>query len=129
MLNKIQTEINDFSYNIKTIKSHEELLGYMSSDFYSSIKLLVYASKTFTMYGRIILFFIIVLAGLLLLAIAAGVYGQNVLSVNYIFVAFLALVFLTLAYILHCKKYLISSIKKSKSFKEKSEKLTEDSEG
>ncbi len=126
MLNKIHTEMDDFSHNIKTIESHEELLGYMSSDIYSSIKLLVYASKTFTMYGRIILFFIIVSTGLLLLAIAAGVYGQNALNVNYIFVAFSGLVFLTLAYIIHCKKYLIASINKSKIFREQAEEQTQD---
>lgn len=47
MLNKIHKEMNDFTVDIKTIKNHEELLGYMNSNFYASIKLLIAVSRTF----------------------------------------------------------------------------------
>jgi len=124
MLNKIHEQMDDFSHNIKTIKSHEELLDYMNSNFYASIKLLVFASKTFAMYGRIMLFFIIALTGLLILSELAGTYGRGFLNSSYLLAIVLVLFFLILAYIIQCKKMLILSIQKAKSVKEKAEKQT-----
>ena len=112
MLNKIDKDMNDFAFNIKTIESHEELLGYMNSNLYASIKLLVFASKSFTLYGRILLFFVITLAGLLILSgiEAMGSNFHTVLNPSYILLANLGLYILILAYIMHYKKLLISYI-------------------
>jgi len=121
MLNKIDKDMNDFAFNIKTIESHDELLGYMNSNMYASIKLLVFASKSFTLYGRILLFFVIALAGLLILSVieAMGSRFHTVLNPSYILLVNLGLYILILAYIMHYKKLLISYIEKSKSFREK----------
>ena len=123
MLNKIHVEMSDFSHNIKTIKSHEELLTYMNSNFYASIKLLFFASKTFTLYGRIMLFFVIALTCLLLFSIieAMGARFHTVLNPSYILAIIIVLFFLILEYIMHCKKILILNIEKSKSSMEKAE--------
>lgn len=124
MLNKIHKEMNDFSHNIKTIKSHEELLAYINSNFYASIKLLFFSSKTFSLYGRIMLIFVIALTVLLILSIieAMGARFHPVLNPSYILAIILVLFFLIFEYIIHCKKFLILSIEKSKSFMEKAEK-------
>lgn len=121
MLNKIHREMNDFTLDIKTMKSHDELLDYMSSNFYASIKLLIAVSRTFSIYWRVVLPLIVSLSGLLILSYIEPIGEQlrGVLNTSFIFIILLGLIFLTLVYILHCKKYLISCIVKSKSFIEK----------
>lgn len=121
MLNKIHTEMNSFTLDIKTVKSHEELLDYMNSNFYASIKLLIAVSSTFSLYWRMVLPFIVSLCLLLVLSNIQPIAEQlrTLLNINYMLVILLCLVSLKLVYILHCKKYLISCIKKSKSLMEK----------
>jgi len=121
MLNKIHSELNEFSLDIKTIKSHEELLAYMNSNFYASIKLLISVSRTFSLYWRVVLPFIVSLCLLLVLSNIEPIGEQlrGLLNINYMMVILLCLVSLKLVYILYCKKYLISCIQKSKNLMEK----------
>ena len=121
MLNKIHREIDDFTSDIKTIKNHEELLNYMNSNFYASIKLLIAISSRFSIYWKVVLPFIVSLSALFVLLniepIAKEVDG--VLNISYVFAILFALVSFKLLYILHCRKYLVSCIQMSKSVMEK----------
>lgn len=121
MLNKIDREINDFTNSIKTIKGYDELLIYMNSSVYSSIKLLLFASKTFTLYGRVLLFLIISLTGLLILSTT----GVAVLNTWFLVVITVLLFISILAYIIRCKKHLILSIENSKNSMKENEEQTE----
>lgn len=117
MLNKTLKEINDFSLNIKTIKSHDDLLNYMNSGFYSSIKLLISVSPTFSIYWKVVFPFIVSLSALFILS-NIELIGEALsvfMNINYILAILLCLVFITLAYSMYCKKYFISCVEKSKS--------------
>jgi len=116
MLKKIHKEIEDFTNNIKEIKECDELLNYMNSNISSSIKLLMSISKTFSLYGRVMLFFIISLTGLL----ALSSIGMFTLNTGLLLIT-LILFFLILLYVMHCKNFLISSINNSRSSIEKVE--------
>lgn len=113
--------MNTFTSEIKTIKSHEELLAYMNSNFYASIKLLIAVSSTFSLYWRVVLPFIVSFSVLLVVSNIASIGEQlsTLLNPSIIFVLLITLVVLKSIYILHCKKYLISCIKKSKDLMEK----------
>lgn len=110
MLKRIESEINDFTHNIKTIEGHDELLVYMNSNIYASVKLLVFASKTFSLFSKVILFFTIVSTGFLLSS-SIGVFA---ISSSLLLATTLFLFVLLLIYISHYKKVLISSIEKVK---------------
>ena len=114
MLKKINNEIEEFTSNIKEEKECHELLTYMNSNISSSIKLLMSVSKTFSLYARVMLFFVISLTGLTFMSsISTGVLNNSLLSIT------IVLFFLTLLFIMHYKKSLTSSINKSKSSIEK----------
>jgi hypothetical protein len=117
MLNKTHKEIDNFTLGIETIKSHETLLDYINSDFYASIKLLISISSTFSIYWKVVLPFIVSLSVLLLLSNIKpiGLQLNAMLDTNYIFIILICLVSATLMYILHCKKYFISCVQKSKN--------------
>lgn len=121
MLNKTHKEMNDFTLDIKTIKSHEILLSYIKSNLFSTIKLLISVSHTFSIYWKVVLPFIVSLSGLLVFLNIKpfGEQLQGIFNINYIFGILLSLVLCTLAYILHCKKYFILCIENSKIFMEK----------
>ena len=114
-------EINDFTLNIKTIKNHEELLTYMNSGFYSSIKLLISISSVFSIYWKVILPFIVSLGFLLILSSiqTIGKELEKFLDINFILAIFLSLCLLTLVFITHSKKYFLSCMEKSKKIIEK----------
>jgi len=116
MLKKIHKEIDDFTSNIKDVKECDELLNYMNSNISSSVKLLMAVSKTFSLYGRIMLFFIISLTGL----VALSSIGMLVLNTGLLLIT-LILFILTLIYVVHCKNFLTLSIKNSKNSIENSE--------
>jgi len=120
MFNKTDEEIDSFTLGIETIKSHERLLEYVKSDFYASIKLLISISSTFSIYWKVVLPFIVSLSALLLLSNIKPIGNQlnAILDTNYIVSLLVCLVVFTLIYILHCKKYFILCIEKSKSLME-----------
>lgn len=115
MFKKIHQEIEEFTSTIKEVKGCDELLDYMSSSIYASIKLIMFASKTFSMYGRVLIFFIIFLTGLLVFSSisAGGPSGILLLLVLILFV-------LTLIYVMHWKNVLILNIKNTKQLMEDS---------
>lgn len=116
MFNKINKEIDDFTKTIKEIKGCDEMLTYMNSNIYASIKLIMFASKTFASYSKIVLFFIISLTGLLAMSfISTGVLNIGLLVIT------LVLFFLILVYVMHFKKALIFNIKNKKSLMKKDE--------
>ncbi len=111
MLNKIDKEIDDFTNTIKEVKGCDKMLTYMNSNIYSSIKLLMFASKTFSLYGKIMLIFFISISCLLVLSsIASSNLNISLLTIT------LFLFILILIYIRHFKKNLILNIEKIKSF-------------
>ncbi len=110
MLNKINKEIEEFTTNIKEVKGCDEMLTYMNSNIYSSIKLIMFASKTFSMFGKVMLFFIISLSGLLfILSLGSGALNIGLLSIT------LVLFVLILFFVMHYKNFFILSIKNKKS--------------
>ena len=117
MFNRTHREINDFTSDIKTIEDHETLLNYMNSNFYASIKLLASVSSTFSIYWKVVLPFIVSLSALVVLSNIEpiGEELKGILNISYVLGILLCLVFFTLMYILHCKKYLILCIEKSKN--------------
>ena len=114
MFNKIYKEIDDFSKTIKDDESFDKMLTYVSSNIYSAIKLLLFASSTFSIVGRVLMFLIIFLTGLIVLS-AIGAMASNL---TYLVVVNLVLFVLILVYIMHFKSYLISSIKNLKNIKQ-----------
>ncbi len=117
MIKKINNEINDFTSAIKEVKGCDDMLNYINSNIYASIKLLMFASKTFSTYARVLLFFIISLTGLLTLSsISTGGVNTGLLAIN------IALFALILFFIMQCKSYLILSIKNKRTSMEESKK-------
>lgn len=114
MISKINKEIEDFTNTIKEIKGCDDMLTYMNNDIYSSIKLIMFASKTFSIFGKVMLFFIISLTGLLVMSsITVGSLNMTLLMIN------LVLFFLMISFVMHFKNILIASIKNTKSKMEK----------
>lgn len=110
MLNKIENEINEFTKDIKEAKGCDEMISYVNSSYIACIKLLMFASSTFSLYTRVILFLFIASAGLLMSTIIGAI------PVGLI--PFLILTVLLFALILvsttQCRKLLIVSIQNSK---------------
>ena len=115
MFGKIHKEMNTFTFNIKTLEGHDELLTYMSTSIYASIKLLIFSSSTFSLLIKMVFPFIISLS-ILLLASSLGLFPS---AVNALLLITFSLCVFTFVFIKNCKSFLISSIKTSKNKKEK----------
>ena len=115
MFGKIHKEMNTFTFNIKTLEGHDELLSYMSTSTYASIKLIIFSSSRFSLLIKMVFPFIISLS-ILLIASSLGLFPGAVSAL--LLITFLLCIF-TLAFVIHCKNFLISSIKTSKNKKEK----------
>ena len=117
MFKKIQNEMNEFVGSIKEAKGCDEMLVYMNSSYVSSIKLLMFASGTISLYGRLLMFFIMASAGLLM----SSLIGAIPLPI----IPFLALTLLLFALILvltsHFRTQLTTCIKNTKSNMQSSE--------
>lgn len=114
MLNKIENEINEFTKDIKEAKGCDEMINYVNSSYVASVKLLMFASSTFSLYGRVILFLFMASAGLLL----STIIGAIPLGVIPFFLFTFLLFALILVSVTQCRKFLIESIKNSKKLKE-----------
>ena len=112
MLNKTKKEVDDFTLNIKTTKNADELLNYINVNFYSSIKLLISISKTFSIYWKVVLPIIVSVLTLLLLSFVEDF--RAILNINYLALTSFILLSFTIYYVLNSKKHLIFSIKKAK---------------
>lgn len=110
MFNKINKELEEFTTTIKEVEGCDKMLTYINSGIYSGIKLLMFASKTFSLYIRILMFFIIALTGLTLMSS----FGIGTLNIPLVLIT-LALFVLILVYIMHFKNILILNIEKSKN--------------
>ncbi len=110
MLNKINKEIDDFTNTIKEVKGCNEMIAYLNSSYVSCVKLLIFASKTFSLYSRIILFFTIASGGLLLSSIIGAIHG----SITFFLAISLFLFFSILWFVINSKKILILSIENKK---------------
>jgi len=115
MFGKIHKEMQDFTFNIKTLEGHDELLSYMSTSVYASIKLLIFSSSSFSLLIKMLFPFIISLS-ILLIASSLGLFPS---AVSALLLISLSLCLFTFVFIKHCKSFLISSIKESKNKKEK----------
>lgn len=111
MLNKINKEINDFTNNIKEPKGCDDMLDYLNSSYVSSIKLLMFASSTFSLYGRLMLFLVMASGALLL----SSIIGAIPLSMTLFLVTTMLSFILILMYITHYRKLLCESINNAKS--------------
>jgi len=110
MFKKIENQINEFTSGIKEEKGCDELLVYMNSSYVSSVKLLMFASSTFSLYGRMMLFFIMASGGLLL----SSAIGAIPLSVTPFLVLTLLMFALIMVFTSHYKSFLTNSIKQMK---------------
>ncbi len=116
MFNKTYKEIEDFTVAVESIENLDKLLNYIKSDFYSSIKLLISVSSTFSIFWKVILPFIVSF-GLLISLSSIKVISElinSILGVNYILGILFCLIALTVIYILNTRKYFINCIEKSK---------------
>ena len=106
MFKKIENQINEFTNGIKEEKGCDELITYINSSYVSSMKLLMFASSTFRLYAKLLLFFIIANGGLVMFT--------SIGALPFDFIPFLVvsliLVALMITYISHFKKILINSI-------------------
>jgi hypothetical protein len=96
MLIKINKEIDDFTKNIKEEKGCDEMLDYLNSSYISTIKLLMFASKTFSLYARL-MFFLVMASGALLLSSIIGALPISLIliSVSTVLSFVLILLFIT----------------------------------
>lgn len=117
MFKKIENEMNEFVGGIKESKGCDELLVYMNSSYVSSIKLLMFASSTISLYGRLMMFFIMASAGLLM----SSVIGAIPLPITPFLVLTLLLFALILVLTSHFRTQLSTCIKNTKSIMESSE--------
>lgn len=115
MTTKIKKEIDEFTSTIKELEGCNKMLTYVNSNIYSSIKLLMFASKTFSIYARVLMFFIISIAGLIMLSVI----GAMILNTGFLLAIFLIVFVLILVYVIYFKKILVLSIENSKKVKEK----------
>jgi ABC-type multidrug transport system fused ATPase/permease subunit len=110
MLKRIEIQINDFMRDIKEAKGCDEMLSYVHSSFFAAVKLLMFASTVFSLYVRVMLFFVIASAGLLLFSIIGAIPA----STAFLFASTLVLFIMLLVYIMQCRKMLINSIQHAK---------------
>jgi hypothetical protein len=115
MFSKIHSQIEEFTSTIKESEGCDKMLAYIDSNIYSAIKLLIFSSKVFSILGRVLLFFIVFLTGVLVLS-AIGALGFNIFLLSVlIIVLFISLLF----FVVHWKKTLINSIVNKKAKMEK----------
>lgn len=110
MFGKINTETDEFTSTIKDIEGCDKLIDYMGISIYSSIKLLMFASKSFSLIVRVLMFFIISITGLIMLA-SVGAMPFNI--TNLIAVDLLIFAF-TLIFVVRSKRILVSSVLRTK---------------
>ena len=116
MLNKIEKQINDFTNTIKEAKGCDEMINYVNSSYISSVKLLMFASSTFSLFARVMMFLVIASAGLLMSSSIGAIAVSSTLFLGTtIFLFVLILIFITSQ-----KKVLIQSIENKKSVMQKS---------
>ena len=113
MIKKIYNEINEFTESIKDTKGCDEMQTYMSSSIYAAIKLLLFASSTFSIIGRVLLFCIIASTGLLVFSSL----GAIAIDMNLLVIISVILQVVIIAFIMHFKNYFASSIQKAKANK------------
>lgn len=111
MLNKINKEIDEFTKNIKEKKGCDEMLIYLNSNYISSVKLLMFASSTFSMFAKLMLFFVMASGALLL----SSVIGALPLSITLFFATFILSFILILLFITNYRKVLSDSINNVKN--------------
>lgn len=111
MLNGIYKEIDDFTATIKEVEGCDKMLTYLNSGIYSTLKLLMFASKSFTLYVKVMLFLIIALTGFLL---SVGI-GAMAINSTILIVITLGLFISKMVYIMKSKNYLERSILNVKS--------------
>lgn len=111
MLNKINKEIDEFTKNIKEEMGCDEMLTYLNSSYVASVKLLMFASSTFSLYGRLMLF-LVMASGALLLSSLIGAIPLSIM----LFLVTTALSFvLILLFITNYRKVLEDSINNVKN--------------
>lgn len=111
MFDKIENEINDFTKTIKEEKGCDEMLAYVNSNFFASIRLLMFASRTFSINSRVMLFLLISITGILMFASVGAIpVSTSLLTGINVFLFALILIFIT-----HCKKLLMAGIANAKA--------------
>lgn len=110
MFNKINNEIVAFTNSIKS-DGYDKMLNYVNSSIYSCLKLLIFASKTFSITAKILMFFIIFTAGLLMLSVIGAIPFNPI----FLMLVFLTLFVFALFFVTHFKKVLIFNIEELKS--------------
>lgn len=111
MFKNINNQINEFTKNIKEIEGCDKLTSYMNSSYVSSIKLLMFASSTFSIYAKLLIFFIIANGGLLMFTFI----GSLPFDFKPFLVVSIMLITLMLIYTFYFKNILSSSIEKVKN--------------
>lgn len=106
MIKKIKEEINDFTNDIKDVQNATKLLEYMNKGVYSSIQLLMAVSKSFSVLGRVFMFFIVFITGLIMLTSV----GATPFNVGYLIFIDIVLFILILRLITKLKRQLFSNI-------------------
>lgn len=116
MFKKIDNDIKDFVGTIKEPEGCDKMLDYMNSNHFASVKLIMFASSTFSICAKLMLFFLISSAGLLMSS-SIGIIpvSSTLLLGTVLFLFILLLIFIT-----NYKKNLISCIESAKSSMEKS---------
>ena len=118
MFDKIENEIYDFTKTIKEEKGCDEMLSYVNSNFFASVKVLMFASSTFSVSARMLLFLLIALTGILMSAsIGAIALSSSLLTATTVFIFAIILIFVT-----HCKKILMAGISEAKRNMKESQK-------
>lgn len=111
MLKKIEKELEEFTNTIKEVEGCDKMISYLNSSIISSVKLMMFASKTFSLYGRVLLFTFLTLGGFLIFLSI----GTNVLDTSFLIAIILVLFVSIIFYITHFKKLLLFKIEDKKS--------------
>lgn len=121
MFNRIEEQINEFTNGIKEAEGCDKLLSYMNTNYFASVKLLMFSSPTFSLYAKLMMFFMISSGGLLMSS------SIGVIPIDYtIFLAFTILLFaLILIFFVGSKRLLLDSIEKKKASMMEEQKETE----
>lgn len=110
MLKKIENEINDFVATIKEPEGCDKMLAYINSNHFASVKLIMFASSTFSIYAKLMLFFLMSSAGLLMSSSLGVIPASTTLLAGItLFLFVLLLIFIT-----NYKKVLVLNIKEAK---------------
>lgn len=110
MIGKIKKEITDFVADIKDDENCTKLINYMNKNVYESIKLLMAVSNTFSVYGRVFMFFIISITGLVMLSSV----GAMPFNVGYLVFIDVVLFALAIRFTMSLKRFLFTSIEEKR---------------